>query len=129
MVVPPSRQAKSGQRPPTSLSDATGAVVGAVVTQAIYVRVNMDSGGRRSEALQSGYRCEFRKLTDHGSGWHCEGRLTWEPPDPIRPGEDRVALLEPVVPIHWATLRAGEVLTIHEGPHTVGVVKVLSVDN
>lgn len=99
------------------------------VISKISVRVSMDAGGRRSEALKSGYRCEFSKLADHGSSWRCDGRLTWEPPEPIQPGEDRVALLEPVFPTRWSLLRVGEVLTLREGPHIIGVAKVLSVDD
>jgi hypothetical protein len=53
------------------------------------------------------------------------GRVVLASAGPLRPGEERLARLEPLVPERWERIEAGRVIPMHQGRQVIGRAVVL----
>ena len=94
----------------------------------VRLRLLPTEAGGRSRPIGSDFRADW----DLKRTWNGEptlnGAPVWLPEDRVlAPGEEGAATLKPIAEEHWAHLKIGDVLPMHEGPRVVGTAIVTAI--
>jgi elongation factor Tu len=85
-----------------------------------------EEGGRHTPIFNH-YRPQWNIVRDDGTWGHHDAMFQRLAKDPLYPGEETEAEIEPFYPLFWTAVRPGMTIGAFEGGRQVGEAEVLTV--